>query len=36
VLAGTVAPGVMRFVTHPDVDDAGVELALKAIASAPL
>ena len=35
VLAGTVAPGVMRFVTHPDVDDAGIEQALKAIASAP-
>ena len=36
VLCGTVAPGVMRFVTHPDVDDAGVEQALKAIAAAPL
>jgi len=35
VLSGTVAPGVMRFVTHPDVDDAGIERALKAIASAP-
>lgn len=36
VLCGTVAPGVMRFVTHPDVDDAGVEQALKAISAAPL
>lgn len=36
VLSGTVAPGVMRFVTHPDVDDAGVERALKAVSAAPL
>ncbi|HVA74348.1 MAG TPA: GntG family PLP-dependent aldolase [Acidimicrobiales bacterium] len=36
VLAGTVAPGVMRFVTHPDVDDAGIEHASKVIAAAPL
>jgi len=36
VLSGTVAPGVMRFVTHPDIDDDGVEQALKAIAAAPL
>ena len=33
VLAGTIAPGVMRFVTHHDVDDAGVERATKALAS---
>ena len=35
VLAGTIAPGVMRFVTHHDVDDAGIERAVKALASAP-
>ena len=33
VLAGTIAPGVVRFVTHHDVDDAGVEQARMAIAS---
>ena len=36
VLAGTVAPATMRFVTHPDVDDAGVEHASKVIATAPV
>jgi threonine aldolase len=35
VLAGTVAPGVVRLVTHLDVDDAGVDLARKAISTAP-
>jgi len=35
VLAGTIAPGVMRLVTHNDVDDDGVERATKALASAP-
>ncbi|MBV9663027.1 MAG: aminotransferase class I/II-fold pyridoxal phosphate-dependent enzyme [Actinobacteria bacterium] len=35
VLAGTIAPGVVRLVTHHDVDDDGVELACKAVASAP-
>ena len=35
VLAGTIAPGVVRLVTHHDVDDAGVERAAKALASAP-
>jgi len=35
VLAGTIAPGVMRLVTHHDVDDAGIERARVAIASAP-
>jgi threonine aldolase len=35
VRAGTIAPGVVRFVTHHDVDDGGVERAMKAIASAP-
>jgi threonine aldolase len=34
VLAGTIAPGVLRFVTHCDVDDAGIERAAKAIATA--
>jgi threonine aldolase len=31
VLAGTIAPGVVRLVTHHDVDDAGVERACSAI-----
>jgi threonine aldolase len=35
VLAGTIAPGVVRLVTHHDVDDAGVERACKALAVAP-
>lgn len=35
VLAGTIAPGVVRLVTHRDVDDAGVERARRAIAEAP-
>jgi threonine aldolase len=35
VLAGTIAPGVVRFVTHHDVDDEGVERATKALAAAP-
>jgi threonine aldolase len=35
VLAGTIAPGVVRLVTHHDVDDDGVERACKALASAP-
>jgi threonine aldolase len=35
VLAGTIAPGVMRLVTHHDVDDDGVERACKALAAAP-
>lgn len=35
VLAGTVAPGVMRLVTHADVDDEGVEVACQAITTAP-
>jgi threonine aldolase len=33
VLAGTIAPGVLRFVTHHDVDDDGVERAAKALSS---
>jgi threonine aldolase len=35
VLAGTIAPGVLRMMTHLDVDDDGVERAAKALASAP-
>lgn len=35
VLAGTIAPGVLRVVTHVDVDDDGVERAAKAMASCP-
>ncbi|MHB1928589.1 MAG: threonine aldolase family protein [Acidimicrobiales bacterium] len=35
VIGGTVAPGVIRLVTHPDVDDEGVERAAKALATAP-
>jgi threonine aldolase len=35
ILAGTIAPGVVRFVTHHDIDDDGVERACKAVATAP-
>jgi threonine aldolase len=35
VLAGTIAPGVVRLVTHADVDEAGIEQARRALASAP-
>ncbi len=35
VLAGTIAPGVVRLVTHHDVDDGGVDRAVKAVATAP-
>jgi threonine aldolase len=35
VVAGTIAPGVVRFVTHHAVDDDGVERACKAVAAAP-
>ncbi|MDP8938538.1 MAG: aminotransferase class I/II-fold pyridoxal phosphate-dependent enzyme [Actinomycetota bacterium] len=35
VLAGTIAPGVVRLVTHHDVGDADVERTAKALASAP-
>ena len=35
VLAGTIAPATMRLVTHHDVDDVGVERAVKALANAP-
>jgi len=36
VLAGTLGPDRLRLVTHLDVDDAGVELACKAIDSSPV
>jgi threonine aldolase len=35
VLAGPIAPGVVRLMTHLDVDDAGVERACIALAAAP-
>ncbi len=35
VLAGTIGPGTIRLVTHHDVDDAGVEVARAALATAP-
>ena len=35
VLAGTIAPGVLRLVTHCDIDDDGVERAAKVLSSAP-
>jgi len=35
VRGGTVAPGVVRLVTHHDVDDAGIARACTAISSAP-
>jgi threonine aldolase len=35
VLAHAIAPGIVRFVTHHDVDDEGIERALVALAHAP-
>ncbi len=35
VLAHAIAPGTVRFVTHHDVDDAGVARALRALEDAP-
>lgn len=35
IRARTVAPGTLRFVTHHEVDDEGVDRAVKALASAP-
>jgi threonine aldolase len=35
VLADTIAPGVVRFVTHLDVDDAGVSRTIAALEDAP-
>ncbi len=36
VLGGTIAPGVMRLMTHHDIDDVGLERALSALSSAPV
>jgi threonine aldolase len=35
VLAGTIAPGIVRFVTHHDVDAGDVDRVVKALATAP-
>ena len=35
ILAGTIAPRTVRFMTHVDVDDAGVERVRAAVAAAP-
>ena len=35
ILAGTISPGKVRLVTHKDLDDSSVDLALKAISHAP-
>jgi hypothetical protein len=35
VLAGTVAPGLVRLVTHADLDDEGIDVACAAIGTAP-
>ncbi len=35
ILAGTIAPDIVRLVTHHDVDDAGLERAVAALATAP-
>ena len=35
VLANSIAPDTVRFVTHLDVDDAGIERVVAALASAP-
>ena len=35
VLTDTLAPGIVRFVTHVDVDDAGIDRAIKALVDAP-
>lgn len=35
IVAGTVAPETVRFVTHPDVDDAAIDRTTAAIDSAP-
>ncbi|MCL2394620.1 MAG: beta-eliminating lyase-related protein [Acidimicrobiaceae bacterium] len=36
VRAGLVAPGTVRLVTHADVDDAGIDLAVKTLQTAPV
>lgn len=35
VRAGTIAPGIMRFATHLDVDDSGIARAVYAVRAAP-
>ena len=35
VLAGTIAPHTVRLVTHHDVDDRGVDRAIRSLAGAP-
>jgi len=35
VLAHSIAPGTVRFVTHHDVDDAGIARAVTALEDAP-
>jgi threonine aldolase len=35
IRAGTIAPGVLRLVTHADVDDTGIEQACQALGTAP-
>lgn len=35
ILVGSIAPAVVRIVTHADIDDAAMKVALAAIASAP-
>jgi hypothetical protein len=35
VKAGTIAPRIVRLMTHLDVDDDGVEQTRKALATAP-
>jgi threonine aldolase len=35
IRGGTIAPGVIRLVTHRDIDDDGIDRACKAIAAAP-
>ncbi len=35
VLAHAIAPGTVRFVTHRDVDDAGIARAIDVLADAP-
>jgi threonine aldolase len=35
VLADSIAPGLIRLMTHHDVDDAGIEQAKRAVAGAP-
>jgi threonine aldolase len=36
VLGGSIAPGVLRLMTHHDVDDDGLERACKAVAASPV